>query len=219
MVELGQIEKPAAESFSGKRKLYCLSNVLPLEDATDEYKELFNQYWDDVNKQMKKLESIGKIKKIFCENILAQGEEALNMLAKINERALQIIKGKIEEGAVLIPVEHEEILGPFIDWGNCLRVVRTKKVFDKVLELYTEMLNKRLQNILDVIESNLSEEEAGLFIIRDEDRVKLQFPKDIEVFLITPPSYDSIMKWFRERWKEIYHDKEPDTDKNNENEA
>ncbi len=203
MVELGQIEKPTAESFAGKRKLYCVSNVYFVEDAPDEYKELFNKYWDEVIQQLEKLEAIGRARKIFCENIYVQGEEALNILAKINDRALQIIKKKIEEGAVLLPVESEEIFGPFMDWANCLRVVRTKEVFTQVLEFYTELLDKRLRHIMEVIESNLSEGEAGLFIIRDEDRVKLQFPKDVEVFLVTPPSYDSILKWIREKWKQI----------------
>jgi len=27
----------------------------------------------------------------------------------------------------------------------------------------------------------------------------LQFPKDIEVFLITPPSYDDILRWLRDK--------------------
>jgi hypothetical protein len=52
---------------------------------------------------------------------------------------------------------------------------------------------------MNLIESKLLEAEAGLLIMKDEDRSKLQFPKDIEVFLITPPSYDDIMRWFRER--------------------
>jgi hypothetical protein len=207
MVELGRIEKPAAESFTGKRKLYCVSNIYPLEDASDEYKDLCNRYWDEVTQQIEKLESIGKIKKIFYENIYIQGEEALNLLAKMNERAHQIIKRKIEEGAVLLPIEDEDMLGCFIDWSNCLRVVRKKEVFDKIFESYTDSVNKRIQHILNVIDNNLSENEAGLFIIRDEDRIKIQFPKDIEVFLVTPPSYDNILKWLRERWKEIYKEK------------
>jgi hypothetical protein len=201
MVELGQIEKPAAESFAGKRKLYCMPNIYPVDEPSDEYKGLFDKYWDEVAEQIEKLEAIGKIKKIFCENIFLNGEEALDVLAKINERALQIIRKKIEQGAVLLPVESEEIFPSFLDWGNCLRVVRTKEVFAKVVEFYTELLDKRLQYILNVVESNLAEGEAGLFIIRDEDRVKLQFPKDIEIFLITPPSYDGILKWIREKFK------------------
>ena len=69
----------------------------------------------------------------------------------------------------------------------------------KLIEYYTESATRRLDHMIEVIDKNLSEAEAGLLILKDEDRAKLQFPKDIEVFLITPPSYDDIMRWFRER--------------------
>ncbi len=205
MVELGQIDRPSAESFTGKRKLYCVPNIYPLFDAPDDYKELFTKYWDEVAQQIEKIEVAGKIKKIFCEMIYPQGEEMLNILARFNERIQQIVKKKLEEGGTLLPLEDKEIFGPFIDWGNCLKVVSTKEVFTKVLDFYTEFSNKRLQHILGVIDSNLAEAEAGLLIMKDEDRSKLQFPGDIEVFLVTPPSYDDIMRWFREKWKEIAH--------------
>lgn len=203
MVELGQIDRPSAESFIGKRKLYCVPNIYPLFDAPDDYKELFTKYWDEVAQQIEKIEVAGKIKKIFCEMIYLQGEEMLNILARFNERIQQIVKKKLEEGGTLLPLEDKEIFGPFIDWGNCLKVVSTKEVFTKVLDFYTEFSNKRLQHILGVIDSNLAEAEAGLLIMKDEDRAKLQFPADIEVFLVTPPSYDDIIRWFREKWKEI----------------
>jgi hypothetical protein len=219
MVEIGKIEKPEAEGFAEKKKLYCVPNVYLPKDAPEEYKKLFDTYWDEVMKQLEKLEAIGKIRKIFYENISVQGDEALDMLSRINERAHQIIKGKIEEGAVFLPIETEDIFGSYIDWGNCLQVVRTKSVFDKIFEFYTESFNKRIENILNVIESNLSEKEAGLLIIKDEDRVRLQFPHDIEVFLVTPPSYDSILKWIRDRLKEIYQRDESKAEKDPEQEA
>ncbi|MEW6571842.1 MAG: hypothetical protein AB1390_11860 [Nitrospirota bacterium] len=199
MVELGKIDRPDAETFTGKRKLYCVANIYPIEEAPDDYKELFNKYWDEVAQQIEKMEAAGKIKKIFCEIIHLTGDEALNILAKINERVPQIIKKKLDEGGTLFPLESEEIFGPLTDWGNCLRVIYTKEVFTKVFEFYTEFSNKRFQHILSTIDSNLSGAEAGLLIMKDEDRAKLQFPSDIEVFLVTPPSYDDIIKWFREK--------------------
>lgn len=201
MVELGKIDKPDVENFAGKRKLYCVSNIYPIEDAPDDYRDLFNKYWDDVVYQLDKVESAGKIKKIFCEMIYLQGEEALNTLARINERAQQVVNKKIDEGGTLLPLESKEIFGAYIDWGNCLKIVNTEEVFRKILEFYTESSDKRLQHILGVIDSNLSGSEAGLLIMRDEHRAKLQFPNDIEVFLVTPPSYDDILRWFREKWK------------------
>ncbi len=199
MVELGKIDRPDAKIFAGKRKLYCVANIYSIEDAPDDYMELFNKYWDEVAQQIEKIEAAGKIKKIFCEIIYNQEDESLNILAQINQRIPQIIKKKLEEGGTLFPLETKEIFGPLTDWGNCLRVVYTKDVFTKVLEFYTEFSNKRFQHILGTIDNNLSEAEAGLLIMRDEDRAKLQFPNDIEVFLVTPPSYDDIIRWFREK--------------------
>jgi hypothetical protein len=199
MAELGQITKPAAEDFAGRRKIYCVANIYPIEDAPGDYKELVNKYWDEVVHQIEKIEAAGKTRKIFCELISEQSEEAFGILNKINERLLQIIKKKLDEGGTLVPLESQEILGPYTDWSNCLRVVFTKEVFTKILEFYKEFSEKRFRHIMEVIDSNLSEAEAGLLIMKDEDRAKLQFPGDMEVFLITPPSYDDVIRWFRDR--------------------
>jgi hypothetical protein len=203
MAELGQIEKPKAEDFTKKRKLYCVPNIYPIYDPPEEFKELFNRYWDEVAQQIEKLEVAGKVKKIFCEMVYSQGEEMLNILGRFNERVQQIVKKKVEEGGTLLPLEDKEIFGPYMDWGNCLRMVSTQEVFTKILEYYTEVASKRLQHVMSVIDENLTETEAGLLIMKDEDRTKLQFPGDIEVFLVTPPSFDDIMRWFREKWKEM----------------
>ena len=209
MAELGQIEKPGTESFTGKRKLYCVPNIYPLYDPPDDFKELFDRYWNEVDQQIEKLEVAGKVKKIFCEMVYTEKEEMMEILGRFNERVQQIVKKKVEEGGTLLPLEDKEIFGPYIDWGNCLRVVSTQEVFTKILEYYTELAMKRLQHILSVIDSNLTEAEAGLLILKDEDRAKLQFPGDIEVFLVTPPSYDDIMRWFREKWKEMSEQQNP----------
>jgi hypothetical protein len=201
MVQLGKIKKPEAESFKEKRKLYCVPNVYPIKDAMDEYKELVRKYWDDVSGQIGNLEAAGEVKKIFLEGITGNNEATIDMLAQINEHAHGIVKKRVDEGAALVSVEIEEIYGPFNDWRNCLHVIRTKEVFDKVFESYTELSNKRLQHIMNVIEKSLDKGEAGLLIMTDEDRVKLQFPADIEVFLVTPASYDSLLKWLREQLK------------------
>src|SRR4030067_608875 len=142
MAELGQIEKPRTESFTGKRKLYCVSNIYPVYDPPDDFKELFDRYWNEVDQQIEKLEVAGKVKKIFCEMVYTEKEEMMEILGRFNERVQQIVKKKLEEGGTLL-------------------------------------------------------------ILKDEDRAKLQFPGDIEVFLVTPPSYDDIMRWFREKWKEM----------------
>lgn len=203
MTELGKVEKPAVESFKEKRKLYCVPNIYIVKDAPEDYKELAHKYWGEAAAQAEKLEAAGKIKKIFCESVHVQGDDALKTLSEINEQTARLIKKKVDEGAELFPVENPEIFGPFLDWANCLNVVRTQEVFSKILEFYTEFSNKRLTHIMGVINTNLADGEAGMLIMRDEDRVKLQFPADIEIFLVTPPSYDDILKWFRKKMKDM----------------
>jgi hypothetical protein len=207
-VELGKIEKPAVEGFAAKKKLYCISNVYSAEGAPDDYKALFEKYWDEVAEHLDRVESAGKVNKIFCEHVSSTGDQAFDVLMSIAEPAVRVIKKKTAEGAVLLPLEKEELLGPFLDWANCLNIVRTREVLEKVIGFYSELAEKRLSHAKEVIEGNLMEGEAGMLIMRDEDRMRLQFPADVEVFLVTPPSYDDIMKWFRGKMKGI-ETKEP----------
>lgn len=210
MVEIGQISRPNAEDFAGRKKLYCVASVYDIENAPDEYKKLADKYWDEVAAQIEKIEAAGKIKKIFCEIISEESDKTPDLLAKIHRQIPEIIRKKRAEGGSLIPLESEEILGTYTDWANCLRVVFSKEVFTKVLEFYHESSERRLNHILSVIENNLAEGEAGLLIMKDEDRAKLQFPKDVEIFLITPPSYDDILRWVRDRMTERMSKKEGD---------
>lgn len=203
MAELGRIDKPSAGEFRGKRKLYCVANVYPLKEAPDDFRELVGRYWEEAAGQAEKLEASGKIKKVFCESVYPDGDKALEALESVNELAHGMVRKKVQEGAAFLPLESREIFAPFLDWANCLNVVRTEEVFSRVYGFYSELLEKRLKRAMEVIDENLAAEEAGLLIMRDEDRVRLQFPPDIEVFLITPPSYDDIERWLREKMKEL----------------
>ncbi|MGD0886098.1 MAG: hypothetical protein ABSA46_14735 [Thermodesulfovibrionales bacterium] len=201
MAEIGKIERPSLESFVGKRKLYCVPSVYPFEGASEDYQGLVDRFWDEVSRHLERIEAAGRIGKIFCEHVSSEGEGALAALAGVNSLALNVVRKKIEEGAVFIRTEDEEILGPFLDWGNCLQMVRTNEVFTEILEFYSQLSDRRLRFIGQVISTNLSEGEAGLLIMRDEDRMKLQLPEDIEIFLVVPPSYDDILRWLRARMR------------------
>lgn len=201
MVELGKVKKPEAEAFLGKRKLFCVPNIQPIVDAPNDYNKLVERFWDEVAQQIEKLEALGKTRKIFCEGLLTQGREALDTLERINKKLFEIVKERVNKGAILLSIERDDIFGPFIDWANCLHVVKTREVFEKIFGFYNELHEKRIQHIQNLIDTNLSAGEAGVLILRDDDRVRLQFPNDIEVFLVTPPSYDGILRWFREMAK------------------
>jgi len=124
MVKLGQIQKPNADDYIGKKKLYCVANIFAVGEADDEYKKLVRKYWDEVAQQIEKIEAAGKVNKIFCELISESDAEELKFITLITDRLAEIITRKKEDGGKLIPLEDKEILGPYTDWGNCLSILR-----------------------------------------------------------------------------------------------
>ncbi len=85
-----------------------------------------------------------------------------------------------------------------MDWERHLLVgFISQKVAKIVSEFYVEVLKKRYEVIARRIDESLEDNEVGMLFIREGHRV--QFPKDIEVFIVAPPVLDEIHRWQRDR--------------------
>lgn len=197
MTELANVGKPEVESYRNKRKIYFVRNLYLPKNATDRYKEIFYRYWSEVDEHLSRLEKAGKVSKIFCESIYMTGEESMKVLSAMNVRLEQIVQKKIDEGAKLIALEDKDIFGAYVDWNNCLLIVRTAEVYKKIHQFLKEAAGERFGHIRKVLDENIREEEAGLLIMRDEDREHIQLPDDIELFQVTPPAYDDLLRFIR----------------------
>jgi hypothetical protein len=182
-----------------KKKIYFVRNLYLPQNASEKYRDIFKRYWNEVEEHLAKLEAAGKISKIFCESIYMTGEESLRVLSAMNLRLEQIVKKKIDAGAEILPLEDEEIFGAYIDWSNCLMIVRTSTVHNAVHKLLKNVIKERFEYVNSVLRENIREGETGLLIMRDEDREYLDLPHDIELFLIAPPAYDDLLKYIRDR--------------------
>jgi len=199
MIEIGKIDKPDVESFKNARKIYFVRNLyLPL-DATDEYKSIFNQYWAQVEEHLAKLETAGKISKIFCESIYMTGEDSMKILQAMNGRLEKLVKKKIAAGGKFLPLESKEAFGAYIDWTNCLMLVRTSGVHERIDKFLKEAIRERFVHIKTVLKENIKENEAGLLIMRDKDTDFLELPDDMQLFMVTPPAYDDLLRFIRDR--------------------
>ena len=196
--QLGKIEKPEAEQFKGGKKLYLVPLIFSGEDAPAEYKERCHRYWQQVAEQLASLEEkIGKVNRVYHESISLSGEEGMKLAEKINQSCYQIAKSKCDNEATFEAFEDRELLEEIIDWERCLLLgFVTVKVASKVSEFYTETSKKRYEFMISRITETLKDNEAGLLFIREGHR--LQFPKDIEVFSISPPGLDEIHRWLRD---------------------
>jgi len=197
--ELGKIEKPEAQRFKGKRKLYLVPLIFQGKDAPVEYVDKFNLYWQQAQEQVIKLEAkIGRAGRIYHESITIAGEDGLKVIERLNLKSYQIASQMCQNGAQLEAVEDEELLKEAMDWERCLLLgFMTEKVAMKVSEFYLEASRNRYQHIAHRIEETIEPGEAGILFIREGHMV--QFPPDIEVFTVSPPVLDEIHRWLRDR--------------------
>ncbi|MBI4681624.1 MAG: hypothetical protein HY757_00740 [Nitrospirae bacterium] len=199
MTEFGKIGKPEVAYYKNKKKIYFVRNLYLPKNATDKYKTIYYRYWDEVEEHLSKLEVAGKISKIFCESIYMTGEETMKVLSAMNVRLEQIVKKRTDAGGELLPLESKEIFEAYIDWYNCLAVVRTKKVYETIHKYLDEIIKERFAHIKSVLRENIADGEAALLVMRDEDRELLEVPDDIELFFATPPAYDDLLQFIRDR--------------------
>jgi hypothetical protein len=198
MAEIGMIVKPDAASYKNKKKIYFVRNLYLPQNSTDKYKEIFYRYWSEVEEHLDKLEAAGKVSKIFCESIYMTGEESMKVLSAMNVRLEQIVKKKIDAGGEFLPLEGREIFGAYVDWNNCLMLVRTSEVYETIYKHFKETVRDRFKHINSVLRKSISKGGAGLLIMRDEDREFLELPDDFELFLVTPPAYDDLLRFIRD---------------------
>lgn len=197
--ELGKIEKPSAEEFKGKRKLFLVPLLFTWEDAPAEYVEKFKVYWQQVEEHIANLESkIGRVCRIYHESISAGVEEGLKDVERLNQAAFQLLKNRCLAGAQLEATEDAELVAESMDWERHLLMgFISEKAARIVSDLYLQTSRERYQLIAQKIDETLKEDEAALVIIREGHLV--QFPPDIEVFLVSPPALDEIHRWLRDR--------------------
>jgi len=197
--ELGRLEKPSVEKFRGKRKLFFVPLLYPGEGMPQELQEKLDRYWLEVEEQLGKLEEkLGRARKIFHELIYSSGEEGLKALEKLNARSYQLTKVECENGAEIWPIEERELTEEWLDWQRCfLTGLISEKVRKQVLDFYLEAERKRYEHMARRIDAGLADKEAGLLFIREGHHI--QFPADVEVFSIYPPSLDEIHRFLQER--------------------
>jgi len=197
--ELGKIEKPTAASFGKQRKLYVVPMLYTGPDAPAEYLERFERYWQEVDEQISSQESkIGRIIRVYHESLALGGEEGLALMERLSPPSHRIAGEKCRQGAALEVTEEAELANECMDWERCLMMgFISQKAATTISGFFREASQRRYEFIAQRIDETLPDDGVGLLFIREGHSV--QFPADITVFLVAPPSLDSIHRWLRER--------------------
>jgi hypothetical protein len=212
--ELGKLSKPEAGSFRHSRKLFLVPLIYSAKDAPPEYTEKFDLYWQQVNEHLENLETkLGKIDRVYHESITISDENTFPILERLNPKSCQIAKQKSQNGAQIEIIEDRQLAEECMDWERCLLVgLLSDSVVRKVSEFYIEAARKRYEHISKRVDKTLQADEIAVLFIREGSMI--QFPKDVEVFSVSPPALDEIHRWLRSRatLKETENDDQPSTE-------
>ena len=197
--ELGKIERPSAEEFGVGRKVFYVPLVFSPMDPETDLLDLVNRYWDEVGDQVANLEAkLGNIAKVYHEMVPVGGEDGAKIIEELSTGSYKVSRKWLDSGAELQPIEEAEELAEFIDWSKCLFIgMQSVKVATKIFDFYREAQKLRSENITKRLDETLKEGEIGVLLMREGHQV--QYPSDVKVFYIAPPSLDEIHRWMRAR--------------------
>jgi hypothetical protein len=175
----------------GNKNLFCVPLIE--YDVPD---DKLTAYWSQVEAQITKLAlNFGRVTKIFHEANYATGDEGLVHIERINEKGFPLIKNLVTGGAVIQPLEDKDLLLKIADCQLffTLRfttqeiVTIVSKSVPEISQIYQDAIQQRSKLLPGKITENLKEGETGLLIIGDSERLRIQFPTDIEIIIIRPP--------------------------------
>lgn len=184
------------------RNLFCV----PLIDH-EIPEELSKRYWRDVEEQVNRLErSFGQVIKLYHEANYEDGEAGLKNLQMINEKACQLINIRVDRGAQVQALEDKENFFEIFDCQLFLSLrfasrnimERAAKITQEILDVYEAAMQKRRAHIPQQILNTLKDGETGILLMREEERIKIQFPSEVNVILVMPPVFNEIERGQRE---------------------
>lgn len=192
MATLGPTGKADPQQFDRKRKLFLVPLVTVPPQLEEQISELANIHWDQVKAQLQNLEkSLGTIRHVFHELIHDEGKAGEQLLSQIAPRSASLIKEITDSSGHLEQTEDQDLLFELSDWQRCLSMgLVSQKVSDLASENYQTAMSDRYEYIGKQIDETLEEDGVAALFISEDHRV--QFPSDIQVFYVSPPSQNQL---------------------------
>ena len=194
---LGQVERPAADQYQGKRKLLLVPLLYAPGAEDGDGAAIVGRYWEQVEAQTRALESsLGGLHRIYCESLVEGGDEGIKYLEGADSHSAALVRTKSGTGAILEPTEDPEVLFEIIDLQRILMApMVSQRVASRIQEWFGEANRSRYEAIGQRIDSTLQADETGLLLIGERHQV--QFANDIEVFYVAPPALDEFRRWLQ----------------------
>lgn len=201
MTTIGQMPKPEAERFREDRKLLLVPLLITFPGLPEEGQRILDRYWSEVRNQIENMERrLGKIKHVYHEAIDSSDDGGLKTLDDMNPAISGFVRTLCRSGATMEATEDRALLEESTDWQRCLTIgLMSEKVLKLASDGYQESTTQRYEHIARRIDTTLGENESGALFIGQDHRV--QFPADVQVFYVSPPSLDEYRRWIEEQMR------------------
>ena len=192
MATLGSTGKADPSQFDRKRKLFLVPLVTVPPQLEEQISDLADTHWDQIKGQLQNLEkSLGTIRHVFHELIHDEGKAGEQLLSQIAPRSASLIKEITDSSGHLEQTEDQDLLFELSDWQRFLSIgLVSQKVSDLASASYQTAMNDRYEYIGKQIDETLEEDGVAALFISEDHRV--QFPSDIQVFYVSPPSQNQL---------------------------
>ena len=200
-VPLSQMPKPEAEQYRQTRKLFMVPAIVFPPEASDEAQRLQESYWNEVRDHIGNLErSLGQVARIYHETVFADGDEGLILVQTLNPKGSPFIQAMCQSSAKLEATEDRALVEESSDWQRCLSIgLMSSKVRTLAIDFLREITAKRYERVSARIDETLQEGEVGALFASEDHRI--QFPADVQVFYVAPPSLDALKRWLNDQMR------------------
>ena len=210
MATLGSTGKAEAQQFDRKRKLFLVPLVTIPPQLEEQISELADTHWGQIRDQLQNLEkSLGTIRHVFHELIHDEGEAGVQLLSQISPRSASLVKEITDSSGHLEQTEDQDLLFELSDWQRCLSMgLVSQKVSSLASESYQTAMNDRYVHIGAKIDEVLEEDGVAALFIAEDHRV--QFPSDIQVFYVSPPTQNQLKQSVLELIQKSFEENQPE---------
>ena len=197
--QLGQIDKPSASQYMGKKTLFLAPLLQQVPSMPQEGDEILKEYWRQVDAQIANLErGLGPVTQVYHEYIEEGGNPGIEILRSTGVGSVEITESRCAKGATFTQMEDRELLAATMDWELYLKQLlsfpfRSAAVTKHLHEWHAETIKARYDYMLQSIMDSLSVDEPGIIFISENHQ--MQFPADIQVFYVSPPGLTDYKRW------------------------
>ena len=192
MTTLGSTGKTDPSKFDGKKKLFLVPLIPMANLVLEKDKDLFDRHWNEISQQIDNLEvGLGSVRHVFHEMVHEEGDKGMELLKSVSPGSAMVVDKLVKSGANLEALEDPDILMEMTDWQRCLSIgLVSKKVFELASGNLQDLAEKRNLSITEAVSNKIDAVNTGILFISEGHTV--QFPSDIQVFYVSPPSSNQL---------------------------